>query len=538
MDVLKKLASLLDEQDTRKRIAAAVVLGELKVKDAAIILRLIEMAKDPLEPFALAAIDALGEIGSIKALPVLLDSLARQDEIQKSASKAISKLGPEALNEIRDRMSSASTEVKAALSRLLPAVGGRLSFEMTLEGMRGQPWDAVNRVTLAVRHEMKNASAGDKKLLRTQVHNFLGKKKTLEDEPALRGAVKVLGYLEEGADADTLFSYVSDRYPPIVRMEAVAALRFSLSAQASRKQLKRLIDLMEEKDPLVARAARDTMTVLKIDADLADEFARLIKSPDNEVAKWAIARLGALGGAVAERTLLPVAGGADRHRAEAATLALAALPDGPSYLALALSKAQDEVGAQVILEALMPMSKRLNKKDIARLTDAGKESLEESIAVGRRILDPVREVNPEAWARIFSELAEKARKKDPARASALYQILARSPLASAEDRYAYALLQLERSPMDPHPRARQRDPALPEFEKLMETDFPVVKTLAKEKSVTDEARYYLGFHFAESGTPEGRSFGTALLEGLVEKAGRTKLGKAAKNKLSLLSGEG
>lgn len=537
MDVYKKLASLLDEQDTRKRIAAAVVLGELKVKDAAIVQRLIQMAGDPLEPFALAAIEALGEIGSMKALPVLLDALARGGEVQKTASKAISKLGPDALPEIRARLTEASPEVRAALSQLLPAVGGRLSFEMTLEGMRGQPWDAVNKVALAVRHEMKNASASDKKLLRTQVHAFLGKKKTVEDEPALRGAVKVLGYLEDASDADTLFDYVSNKYPPMVRMEAVSALRFSLSAEASRKQLKRLIDLMEEKDPLVARAARDTMTVLKIDADLADEFARLIKSPDNEVAKWAISRLGALGGDVAEKTLLPVAGGADRHRAEAATQALASLPNGPSYLALALSRAQDEVGAQVILEALMPLSKRLNKKDISRLTDAGKDALDESIAVGRRILDPVREVTPEVWAKIFSERAEKARKKDPARSAALYQILARSPLASADDRYAYALLQLERSPMDPHPRARQRDPALPEIEKLLDTDFPVAKALAKERSISDEARYYLGFHFVESATPEGKSLGTALLEALVDKAGRTKLGKAAKNKLSLLSGE-
>lgn len=534
MDVFKKLASLLDEQDPRKRIAAAVVLGELKVKDAAVIQRLIDMAKDPLEPFAVAAIEALGEIGSLKALGVLLEALGRTGDVPKTASAAISKLGPDALPQLRDHLSSASPEVKAALSQLLPSVGGRLSFEMTLEGMRGQSWEAVNRVALAVRHEMKTATAGDKKLLRTQVHNFLSKKRNQQDEVALRGAVKVLGYLEDGADADTLFDYVAGKHPPIIRMEAVAALRFSLSAGASRKQLKRLIDLMEDKDPLVARAARDTMTVLKIDADLAEEFSRLIKSPDNEVAKWAISKLGELGGAVAEKTLLPVAGGADRHRAEAATLALAALPEGPSYLAQALSRAQDEVGAQVLLEALLPLAKRLGKKDVARLTEAGRGALDESIAVGRRILEPVREVNPDGWAKLLSEKAQKARKRDPARSAALFQLLARSPLASAEDRYAYALMQLERSPMDPHPRARLRDPAIAEVERLTDTTFPLAKTLSKEKSVSDEGRYYLGFHFVESTHAEGKAFGTALLEALVDKAGRTKLGKAAKNKLSLL----
>lgn len=531
MDVLKKLASLLEEQDTRKRIAAAVVLGELKVKDAAIVSRLTEMAKEQLEPFALAAIEALGEIGSLKPLPTLLDALGRGGEVTKTASRAIAKLGPDALTEIRAKLNDATPEVKAALSQLLPAVGGRLSFEMTIEGLRGQSWDAVNKVALSVRQEMKNASPGDRKLLRTQVEKFLEKKKTLEDEPALRGALKILGYLELPDTADTLFSFVSEKFAPMVRMEAVSALRFVLAGEASKKQLKRLIDLMEAKDPLVARAARDTMTVLPLNAELADEFARLTQSPDNEVAKWAIQRLGSLGGAAAEKTLLPVAGGADRTRAETATQALAALKDGPALLTQALAKAHDEVGAQVLSEALMPMAKRLDKKDVKRLLEAGRDVLDESIAVARRILDPVREVNPEAWATLLSEKADKAKKKDPARSAALYSILARSPLASNEDRYAYALLQLERSPMDPHPRARQRDPALPEFEKLMETEFPLAKTLVKDKAVSDEARFYLGFHFIE--TSSGQALGTQLLEALVEKAGRTKLGKAAKNKLAL-----
>ncbi|MFL5319671.1 MAG: HEAT repeat domain-containing protein [Myxococcaceae bacterium] len=534
MDVFKKLASLLEEQDIRKRIAAAVVLGELKVKDPAIVARLIEMSKEQLEPFAVAALEALGEIGSTKALPALLDALGRGGDVTKTASKAIAKLGPDALPEIRSRLVDASPEVKSALSQLLPAVGGRLSFEMAIEGLRGQSWESVNKVALSVRQEMKTASAGDRKVMRTQIDKFLEKKKTREDEPALRGALKILGFLELPDTADTLFSFISDKHPPVVRMEAVAGLRFALGLEASKKQLKKLIDLMSDRDPIVARAARDTMTVLKIDEDLADEFARLVQNHDLEVARWAIQRLGTLGGAVAEKTLMPVAGGQDRARAEAATQAIAALDDGPSLLAQALSRAEDEVGAQVLMEALMPLAKRLDKKDVKKLFDAGKNAIDESIAVGRRILEPAREVQPETWAKLIAEKADKARKKDPARSASLYSILARSAHASPDDVYTFALIQLERSPLDSHPRGRQRDPALQFFERLIGTDFPLAKTLAKDKAVSDEARYYLGFHFAESGTQEGKSLGSELLEALVEKSPRTKLGKAAKNKLALL----
>lgn len=538
MDVYRKLASLLESDDARRRIAAAVVLGELKVKDAAIVARLMEMAREPLEPYATAALEALGAVGSLKALPVLLDALGRGGEVAATAGKAISALGPDALPDIRAKLQEASPEVKARLAQLLPAVGGRLSFEMTLEGMRGQPWEAVNRVALSVRQEMKTAAAADRKLLRTQVERFLEKKKTLEDEPALRGALKVLGYLELQDTADDLLGYTAPKYPPAVRTEAATALRFALSSGATRKQLKRLIDLLEDKEALLARAARDTLTVLPLDASLADEFARLCANPDNEVAKWAISALAGLGEAVAAKTLVPVAGGADRVRAEAAVAALAGFGDaGPGLLVQALCGARDEVGAQVVADALVPVAKRLSKKELSKVEAAGAEALDDSFAVGRRVLEPLREAAPERWTEVLSEAATKFKKKDPARAAAILDVLAKSSTASPEDRYAHAVMVLQKSPLDIHPRSRQRDGALPELEKLAESGFDVGRALLKDKKVTDEAVYYLGFHFAESTRGAAGSLGMALLEHLVKKNPRNKLGKAARNKLQLLEGE-
>ncbi|MBM4381628.1 MAG: HEAT repeat domain-containing protein, partial [Deltaproteobacteria bacterium] len=122
MDVYRKLGALLESEDPRRRIAAAVVLGELKVKDAAVVSRLMEMAKDPLEPFATAALEALGAVGSLKALPVMMDALGRGGEAAQVAGRAIAALGPDALPDIRGRLSEATPEVKARLSQLLPAV--------------------------------------------------------------------------------------------------------------------------------------------------------------------------------------------------------------------------------------------------------------------------------------------------------------------------------------------------------------------------------------------------------------------------------
>lgn len=539
MDAIERIVKLLDDESPRKRIAAAVVLGELKVKDGAVVSRLVQMAKDPVDAYAEAAVEALGQLKALKGLPVLLDALGRGRELSAKARVAIAELGEEALPELRSRLEGATPEARAVLSQLLPAVGGRQSFEMALEGMRGQPWDAINKVALSVRAEARGMSEAERKVMRTQVEKFLAKKKTAEDEAALRGALKTLGFLELLDTQDTLLGFLGVKQPPAVRVEAATALRFALAKGPSKKALRRLMELLADPDALVARAARDTLTVLKIGAEFSDELAELCGSKDVDVAVWAIRHLGALAtsekgaaGKLAAKTLLPVAAGADRTRAEAAAKVLAELPGGESLLAEALGQAEDETGAQVLVDVLAPLATKLPKKDVKALLAAGERNLAKSLAVARRQLEPVRAADPEAWAEVLRAKVKALAKKDSARAEAIGQLLGRSTVATPQDRFGIALQQFAHHSFDPHPRARQRDPALAELERLHKEGFKVAEALTKDKKVSDEARYYVGVHFAEKPQFELKNVGAELLEDLAQ--GKGKLAKAAKNKMKLL----
>jgi hypothetical protein len=59
--------------------------------------------------------------------------------------------------------------------------------------------------------------------------------------------------------------------------------------------------------------------------------------------------------------------------------------------------------------------------------------------------------------------------------------------------------------------------------------YDLASALRKDRAVGPEEMYYLGFHFVEEGHP----LGTELLSEVVKKAGRSKVAKMAKNKLSL-----
>ncbi len=212
--------------------------------------------------------------------------------------------------------------------------------------MKGQSWEHINKVALSARAEVKAMGLGERKGLRTQVEKFLDKKKTADDELALRGALKVLGFLELEASTDTLLAYLGSKWPTAVRIEAVTSLRFSLTAGASKKAVRKLIDLLNDSDSGVLRAARETLTVLKFGPEFSTELAELVASPDNEVGLWAIERLGALApdSALAAKTLLPVASSQNRAKAEAAAKILAGLKNGQALLVDALVAAVDEVG--------------------------------------------------------------------------------------------------------------------------------------------------------------------------------------------------
>src|SRR5260370_37312178 len=290
MDALDKIVALLSDESPRKRIAAAVVLGELGVKAPALIAALSAMARDEMSAIAAPAVEALGKLGARTALPALLEALERKD-LLKDASAAIAGLGEEVLPALRDRLAKATPEVRAALSRALPAVRG--SFAMVLAGLRGQPWEAISKVALSVRPTARAAPPPERKQMAKQLASVL--RQARGDEPALREAIKILGYLELPETTALLLPHLSRKRPVAVRVEAVTALRFALGEKPTARPLRALIGLLEDADALVSRAARDTLTV--VPGVPSQELLRLAQSQNGELALWAIERPRTMGAA-------------------------------------------------------------------------------------------------------------------------------------------------------------------------------------------------------------------------------------------------
>ena len=109
----------------------------------------------------------------------------------------------------------------------------------------------------------------------------------------------------------------------------------------------------------------------------------------------------------------------------------------------------------------------------------------------------------------------------------MLRALARVGEAKPDERYRLAAILLRDSSLDP--RGRRSDRGLRLLAELGRSGFDVAKAMRADRIMNIDALYYVGFCFLEDGVDGGED----LLREVVDKGGRKKIAKAAKNKLAL-----
>jgi hypothetical protein len=137
------------------------------------------------------------------------------------------------------------------------------------------------------------------------------------------------------------------------------------------------------------------------------------------------------------------------------------------------------------------------------------------------------------WTR--DQLASRAwklqKKKDYANSLTYWKLVTRDAGCPPELRFELAATGLKLSSKDPVALARQGDPALGQFSRLLQDpEFDLAGHVAKAKWLEVADLFYLGFHFSGE-TGLARNFGKKILEMVVKKSPRSEIGKNAKRKL-------
>jgi HEAT repeat protein len=530
--VVGKIVRLLGGDSAEKQIAAAVVLGELGVRDAAVIDGLVKLLASPLPPVQRQALLALAALGARKALPVVLPLLAARDaEVRAAAADAVAALGEEAVPALRERLAAAPAAEKRALEELLGRVGGRDALSTLLAALAPDDLEGARAAVLPLRQHLKEADGRERRTTLEMAKRVLedkgkgkGKGKKAAASPAARlVALKVLGFVADPASGPRLLAIAgAASEPEPLREEAVIALRLSLAGgKGLPPKIAAALVTLAEKAPLkVAQAALYSLVGTTIAPPLARGIGRLAAHPETARALIAIDLLGQAGGGDGAAALAAILLETDeRTRAEAAAAALGKRPEAGSALCRALLATSDRDRAELCARLLRPHLGEVDRALVKPLVQRAAERLEAAHATAEPLLQIARALDAAGAAEALRALAAKLRKAgkhDPA--LRVLRTLGRSRDAAPADGYALGALELGHG---------LKDEAFTIFAQLADRGYDVAADLRKDRSLDDRLRYDAGFHFIE----RGHRLGEEILTALAEAGGRTKLAQMARAKL-------
>lgn len=367
----------------------------------------------------------------------------------------------------------------------------------------------------------------------------------------LGALLRLIGYLARPSTQSLLLKYADAGEPRPIRLAAIAGLRRIVAtseAKGTEKVIETLIEYADGEDFAVAQSAVDTLRGARIPESLAKAFAALAKSKNVAAQKLAMERMPAGGGASAVKMLVEALGGDDPTARDAAARGLAKAPEAVMPLVKALLDTDDEQIARRYAGVIRSHRGNVSNAAIDQLVERLRELSEKSakgkaaadaILVERVLGELIADVAPHKHVELLFERAKRLRKAGkPVEAFGSLKPLMRSRAdldAAIDDdqRFFLAMLSLEAAGEGIVRSTHADDPVFAQFAVLAAKGYPVAKQLAKSNDITDEILYGLGFRLIESGDASNEELGAELLQGIIDERPRSKLAKAAKNKLKL-----
>ena len=268
------------------------------------------------------------------------------------------------------------------------------------------------------------------------------------------------------------------------------------------------------------------MASLEIPGALVPRLKKLALGREPERALLAIERLAQVtlpAGADALAAVLTAT--EDRVRAEAAAAALGARPGGRARAGAGADRGARRRAGRAAGAPAAPAPARADRSRRGG-QEAGEGAGGERARAHRRrrgagsdaLLSLAREIDRDATGAGLRALAGKLQKrKDGEQALAVLRLVGRASDATPDDGYALAAAEL---------RAGRRDEALAIVQQLVERGFDLAAALRRDRLVTPEQRYQVGFSLIERRQPAGEEVLTDLAG-----SGRSKIASMAKAKL-------
>jgi len=532
--IVKKLIGLLDaKQPAALRRAAALVLGELGVKEREVGEALVAVLDDPDAELRMEAMKAAGALKVEPALKQLLARVALGGTEADVAAQAAASLGAKGVHALQDMMAKTAPGLRRRIAAALAAGGSRSAETAALETLLDGDPGVIDAACRTLITEVRALPPAQRKTVADQVHDLLasGTKKSPLSPHSEAALLRLFTAIGDGRVEEVCWPRTEAGRPLGLRAEALQALG-KLPELKNKQAFKALLACALDRDFRVVAPALMMLKHQEATGKSLAAWLPLLQAPDVAARRFAIDKLAGHDSAELATELLAALKHPDRGLREQALAALAKMEHGRDALAGELLAAATPDEAWQLARAQAGLSKDYSPALRTKLFSKASTYLEADDRRGDALLSVLRQAEPKELRDRLADRAVALRKKKQYDAALHYlRLLAQDPACGEAMRFELAACGLKVSPKDLALPSRAADHCLHQFARLIhshETD-PLVH-VQKAAWLEAEDLFYLGFHFIEAAGPE-REFGGQVLHLLLKKAGRTKLAKDARAKL-------
>jgi HEAT repeat protein len=534
---LKRVVGLIAEADVETRCAALLVLSHIGAADPVVVRAVGEALggrNAVVRDFAVAYLERVRPRDGLRYLLPLLDNA--EEALRKRAVTILANYGPRAVAAVTELVNDAPGGRLNAIIDLCARVRSNAAFDLLFRLLAGKDFDANRTACDAVISVVLTADARARADLFARVEALMD---NAVHRPALIAAAKLFGAIGDPKARKQLLSLLDKEQPQAVRTHALGALQHCLRGQKlSAGEIEQLLPLLDEDDE--AGILRPTVHLLdeqRLGRDYLPQLNRLAESPQPLVKRFAVRKLGGVESGEVIKTLIGYLTDASYARRDQATASLKKMPAARGTLMKEFLVCEDERKAWALADILLVHEREWKRRTLetlwAGLVDTLQSRNDRLYTAYFHLLEGLA---PDFLATNVRDRAQRLRKgKDFAGVAKWLGLLKDSPALDAEASYLLALAELKSHPHALSGLPRRHDLMLELLHGLATSTFPLAERLRKERALEPDELLYVSFNLAE-GDPEEKAVARELLQHLASKYGRSKVGKAAKNKLGLLSG--
>ena len=536
-NTLQDILKLIEKGTIEQRCAALLVLGALRINNAAtakLVGTILDSPNPVLKDYALRYFEAVQPKNNTAQLLKMLDDDDR--DMQERAVKSLIAVGQAAVQPLIQGAKESSRTWQLNAARVLAAVRGKTALKGLLQ-MLVAGTDETNKVICdLMTPALRELDASEINALYDEVEEFAANLDVKQQRPAAVSSMRLLGQLGRPQARRWLFKFIGAEHHPAVRAHALVALLRCLREQDIRKdEYAKLFPLLEEAEfSEVTRLTLDLLDAHELPDDSRSLLAKLMQSPHSDVQKFALRKMGDVATPSTIRTLVEELGDADYRKRDVAASSLRKIPEARHTLIKELTTCQDASKAWSIAELLPSFEGKWRQDTLELLWKRLQEAIISEERIQTAFLHVLKKADQEF---VYKKLAEQGTKllkgKKYKEAVGFLAPLKDFSITKPDSKFHLAFAQLK---LHSHTVATHRQhPAIELFTELYRNSaYPVFETLRKDKSLTPEELFALGFGLVERGGQE-RGLGIDLLEHVAEKFPRNKIGKSAKNKLKLVA---